>query len=107
MKNLLIVLGLVCVIACVSNAQSKDCCSGNGDKTKVEKCSDNHSTMKSGGNVETSTTTSTVKDGKETLTKEVVVKKVDSKVECNTTSSCCSGDKEKKVEKDTQKKETK
>ena len=106
MKNLLIVLGLVCFIAVVTNAQSKDCCTSK-ETSKVEKCDDKNHTMKTTECKETvSTTSAGLKDGKETVEKEVIVTKVDKKEGCGDNSSCCSGHKEKKVEKETEKKET-
>jgi len=83
MKNILIVLALVTVFAFAANAQSKDCCKKEKcDTTKVEK-----------------TTTTTSKDGKETVGKEVACNKIDMKENCGEKSSCCDVSKEKKTEK--------
>ena len=104
MKNLLIVLGLVCFIAVAANAQSKDCCTSK-ETSKVEKCDDKNHTMKTTECKETvSTTSAGLKDSKEVIEKEVVVTKVEKKENCGPTSSCCSGMKEKKVEKEVEKK---
>ncbi len=98
MKNLLMVLALCTAFTFAINAQSKDCCSKEkGETTKMEKCTDNHQTMKSGGQVES--TTKTVKDGKETIEKEVMMTKVDKKENCGEKSSCCDMKKEMKTEK--------
>ncbi|MBK7229007.1 MAG: hypothetical protein IPH97_09105 [Ignavibacteriales bacterium] len=109
MKNLIFVLALVTVFAFAANAQSKDCCSKEkGETTKVEKCTDKDHTLKTTECKETvSTTSAGLKDGKEVIEKEVVVTKVDKKENCGPTSSCCDGKKEKKVEKEVEKKETK
>lgn len=106
MKNLIFVLALVTVFAFAANAQSKDCCSKEkGETTKVEKCTDKDHTMKTGDVHKTTTTTSAgLKDGKEVIEKEVVVTKVDKKEGCGENSSCCSGMKDKKVEKEIEKK---
>lgn len=109
MKNLLILLGLICIIACTSNAQSKDCCSKEkGETTRVEKCTQTDHTMKMGDKVETTTTTKIV-DGKEIVEKEVVMEKtkMNMKEKCGDKSSCCDMKKEKtteKVEKEVEKK---
>jgi hypothetical protein len=101
MKNLLMVLGLVLVVTFAVNAQSKDCCSkSKGETTKKENCNHNEQTMKACDKVETTTTT-TSKDGKETVNKEVVVTKVDKKEKCGENSSCCN------VKKEVEKKEIK
>lgn len=109
MKNLIFVLALVTLFAFAVNAQSKDCCSGKTETSKVEKCTDKDHTMKTGDVQKTTTTTTTagLKDGKQVVEKEVVVTKVDKKDSCGPTSSCCSGHKEMKVEKEVEKKETK
>ena len=98
MKNLLIVLGFICVITFTTNAQSKDGVQKEkGDTTKVEKCTQHDQTMKCCDKVEKTTTTT--KDGK-----EVACNKTDMKEKCGETSSCCNMKKETKVEKEVEKK---
>jgi hypothetical protein len=107
MKNLIFVLALITVFAFTSNAQSKDCCSGKTETTKVEKCTDKNQTMKMSDVQKTTTTTSAgLKDRKEVIEKEVVVTKLDKKENCGPTSSCSDGKKEKEVEKEVEKKES-
>jgi hypothetical protein len=108
MKNIIFVLALVTVFAFATNAQSKDCCSGKTETTKVEKCTDKSQTMKTSDFQKTTTTTTTagLKDGKEVIEKEVIVTKMDKKENCGPTSTCCDVKKEKKVEKEVEKKET-
>lgn len=106
MKNLLIVLGIICFISVAVNAQSKDCCKSK-DTSKVEKCDDKNHTMKTNECKETGSNTSAgLKDSKEKVEKEVVVNKVEKKEGCGDNSSCCNGKKEKKDEKETRKNET-
>jgi hypothetical protein len=106
MKNLIVILALASVFAFSANAQSKDCCSKEkGETTKLEKCSQDKMTMKSGDQVETTTTTA-LSDGKETVNKEIVVTKtkMDKKEKCGENSSCCSNmKKENKIEKEVKK----
>lgn len=100
MKNLFLIFTLAVLVSFTSNAQSKDCCSKEkSDGTKVEKCSESNHTMKSGGEVEKSTT-KVVKDGKEVVQKEVVIKKVDDKDNLTKTSTCCDGKKVKDMKKE-------
>ncbi len=106
MKNLIVIIALATVFAFSANAQSKDCCSKEkGETTKLEKCSTDKMTMKSGDKVETTTTTA-LSDGKETVNKEIIVTKtkMDKKEKCEENSSCCSDmKKETKVEKEIKK----
>ncbi len=103
MKNIVLMFALVIGFTFAVNAQSKDCCSKEkGETTKVEKCSKNDHTMKSGDNSETTTTTtSSLTDDKQKVEKEVVVvkTKMDKKENCDEPSSCCDMKKEKKIEK--------
>jgi hypothetical protein len=106
MKNLIVILGLVCIFAFTSNAQSKDSCSNDKSSvTKVEKCKQNDQTKKCCNKVETTIKTSMI-DGKETVEKEVVVTKtkMDGTENCMDKSSCCKMKKENKVEKELEKK---
>lgn len=106
MKNLIVILALATVFAFSAKAQSKDCCSKEkGETTKLEKCSQDKMTMKSGDKVETTTTTA-LSNGQETVNKEIVVTKtnMDKKEKCGDNSSCCSNmNKEKKIEKEVKK----
>ncbi|MBK7629804.1 MAG: hypothetical protein IPJ23_03710 [Ignavibacteriales bacterium] len=105
MKNLLVILAVATVFAFSVNAQSKDCCSKEkGETTKVDKCSQDKMTMKSGDKVENTTTTA-LSNGKETVNKEIVVTKtkMDKKEKCGENSSCCDMKKETKIEKEVKK----
>ncbi len=111
MKNLIVVLGLFCLVSFTTNAQSKECCSKDkGDITKVEKCKQNDQTNKVCNKVETTTETS-LNDDKETVKKEVVVvkTKMDGKEKCGKDASCCDMKKtkmKKEVKEEVEKKLT-
>ena len=104
MRNFLIAIALVTLVAFAANAQSKDCCSKEkGDTTKLEKPVQTDQTVKSAEVVETSTTTAIV-DGKETVKKDVKMTKMAMKENSCDKSSCCERKNEKKVEKEVEKK---